>query len=179
MFQTTRNRLPNIVLVIYCAIYLFVLMDLLLIDRRPSLDYLSVSLPNWILAPPGVAMLIWLRLFSQKSRCSNGPMIAINNPLCLSHPAKAQMALSQKKRFFLACLLLLGLQFLMTYCIWFYVGFDVGIVRISAQYAAAGDVYPLANAYFGTNPNNLGIYFLTILFLRLGDFLHMDGYLLL
>ena len=79
----------------------------------------------------------------------------------------------------LACLFALLLQIFITYHIWFYVGFDVGIVRISAQYFVQGQVYPYAPTYFATNPNNIGIYFITVLFLQLGKVLSIDGYYLL
>ena len=75
----------------------------------------------------------------------------------------------------LACLLALLLQVFIAYHIWFYVGFDVGIVRISAQYFVQGQVYPYAPTYFATNPNNTCIYFITVLFLQIGKFFSVDG----
>lgn len=79
----------------------------------------------------------------------------------------------------LACLFALLLQVFIAYHIWFYVGFDVGVVRISAQYFVQGQVYPYAPTYFATNPNNISIYFITVLFLQLGKVLSIDGYYLL
>lgn len=213
MIRSVGELLPKIIRLLFLAVFLFVLTVLLFVDRRIPLDYLSVPVPNLVLALAGLAagaggVLSFFAVrragrrhapggetvsgngsvIGGKTGSDNGSVIdgetgSDNGSVTGSvphHPASdAPEVRAHIHRFLCACVALLVLQWLVAASIWFYVGFDVGIVRISAQYALAGDTYPLAPGYFGTNPNNLGIYFITLIFLKLGSLLHTDGYLLL
>lgn len=134
----------------------FIFTALIFFQRTVELPYLKEIAPiACYLLPCLLLLYLWRRFMGKRCTSAN-----------LGHLR-------------LACLLALLLQVFIAYHIWFYVGFDVGIVRISAQYFVQGQVYPYAPTYFATNPNNTCIYFITVLFLQIGNFFSVDGYYLL
>lgn len=148
-----KNKFFDILFFIMMA---FIFIALIFFQRSVDLPYLKEIAPiACYLLPCLLLLYLWQHFIGKKTATAN-----------LGHLR-------------LACLLALLLQVFIAYHIWFYVGFDVGIVRISAQYFVQGQVYPYAPTYFATNPNNTCIYFITVLFLQIGNALSIDGYYLL
>lgn len=142
--------------ILFFIMMAFIFTALIFFQRTVDLPYLQEIAPILVYLLPAILLLYLWQHFLGKNKV----------PANLGHLR-------------LACLFALLLQVFIAYHIWFYVGFDVGVVRISAQYFVQGQVYPYAPTYFATNPNNIGIYFITVLFLQLGKILSIDGYYLL
>lgn len=82
-------------------------------------------------------------------------------------------------KLFIATLLLFVLQIFIVNNIFFYVDWDVKYLKEAAYQYINGGMNEFYSNYFHVNPNNLFMLALTILFLKIGQGLSVDGYMMM
>ncbi len=75
-----------------------------------------------------------------------------------------------------ASVILLVLQCVIVSNIYFQIGWDVKYLREAAIQFLAGNMDDFHKTYFENNPNNIFMFLINIIFVKLGELIHIDGY---
>lgn len=167
--EKLQNIINKFISILGLLVFAFILLTLLIVDHKETgIRYFYYTLPatnaQIVIVVAMVALVVFLCKY-WKNRAGRGK--------------KRQSFFSTHFVTLLHLLPLLLVQLFIVYHIFVYIGWDVSYLYDAANEYLDGNLTKFSRVYFWNNTNNVFLWGVNVLFLKIGQWMGVDGYVLM